>query len=511
MALDRIAIAGSEQQAPAGEPLGPADPDETVQVSLYLKRSGPPVRGGPVKGREALHAERLQSLAEPMRRIEAFAKGHGLTVVEQDAGRRLVKVEGRLQDLEAAFETKLHLFKQAGGTFRGRTGNLTAPGDVAGLVEAVLGLDSRPAATPKSVRIRAAAASQPHLPNAVAALYGFPATAGEGKGECIAIIELGGGVSSADTAAAFKAMGLKAPKVTPVLVSGGTNAPGKDAGADGEVALDVQVAGAGAPGAALAVYFAPNTDQGFVDAITQAAHDATHRPSVMSISWGSPESGWTQQAITAMTSAFQDAAEAGVSVFAASGDGLAVDGQTDGKAHVDFPASSPWVVGCGGTNLQARGDQLGPESVWNSNGGGSGGGISDLFPVPDYQDQVTLPPSANSGAAPGRGVPDVAGDADPDTGYVVVVDGQTEVIGGTSAVAPLWAGLFALVNENAGRPVGQPHAVLYANPGAFNDVSAGDNKATGIGYSAGPGWDACTGLGTPRGAAVVALFGPGAG
>ncbi len=272
--------------------------------------------------------------------------------------------------------------------------------------------------------------------------------------------------------------------------------------------LDIEVAGALAPGAHIAVYFAPNTDQGFVDAITQAAHDTTHKPSVMSISWGSPESGWTQQAITAMTSAFQDAAEAGVSVFAASGDGLAVDGATDGKAHVDFPASSPWVVGCGGAKLQLQGDKLGAESVWNSNGGGTGGGISDLFPVPTYQSDVALPPSANSGAAPGRGVPDVAGDADPDTGYVVVVDGKSEVIGGTSAVAPLWAGLFALVNEAAGKPVGQPHAVLYANPSAFNDVKAGDNKSNGIGYSAGPGWDACTGLGTPKGAAIVALFAP---
>ena len=261
-------------------------------------------------------------------------------------------------------------------------------------------------------------------------------------------------------------MGLTPPKVTAVPVSGGANTPGKDTDADGEVALDIQVSGAGAPGAALAVYFAANTDQGFVDAISQAAHDETNKPSVLSISWGSAESEWTQQSITAMTSAFQDAADLGVSVFAASGDGLAPDGVTDGKAHVDFPASSPLVVGCGGTHIKASAEKITDESVWNSDGGGTGGGISDLFDVPTYQDGVTLPASVNGGRK-GRGVPDVAGDADPNSGYRVVVDGQAQVIGGTSAVAPLWAGLFALINQASGRPSGQPHATLYANPTPF--------------------------------------------
>ena len=308
-------------------------------------------------------------------------------------------------------------------------------------------------------------------------------------------------------------MGLPAPTVTAIGVSGGVNSPGTDPNADGEVALDVQVAGGAAPGAKLAVYFAPNTDQGFVDAITQAVHDAANKPSVMSISWGSPESGWTQQAVAAMTSAFQDAAQAGVSVFAASGDGLATDGQTDGKPHVDFPASSPWVVGCGGTAVQASGGALTGETVWNSNGGGTGGGVSDLFTVPAYQSGVKIPAEVHTHASHkhpratgGRGVPDVAADADPDTGYRVVVDGKAEVIGGTSAAAPLWSGLFALVNEAAGKSVGQPHPTLYANPAAFNDVTKGNNKSGSIGYSAGPGWDACTGLGTPKGAAVAKAF-----
>ena len=260
--------------------------------------------------------DREEDTAEVFARIAAFAQSHNLTVVESDPARRLVKVSGKMSDLGAAFGANLALYKHASGTFRGRTGPLTAPSDIANDLEAVLGLDQRPIATPKLVKPAAAAANTSFFPNAVAALYGFPQTPGKGAGECVAIIELGGGVSDSDTQAAFQAMGIPAPKVIPIAVSGGVNQPGKDPNADGEVALDVQVAGGAAPGATFAVYFALNTDQGFVDAITEAVHDATNKPSVMSISWGSPESNWTQQAITAMTSAFADAAQAGVSVFA---------------------------------------------------------------------------------------------------------------------------------------------------------------------------------------------------
>ncbi|MHB8283206.1 MAG: S53 family peptidase, partial [Caulobacteraceae bacterium] len=472
MADQRSTIAGSERSTPPGTDAGDIKPDAVAQVSVYLKTPQtnlPPTSSG-FRTRSDLRAEREMSLRDQISRLQAFAEGVGLKVVEADPGRRLVKIEGTLSALQSAFGTQLRQYNHQGQTFRARSGPLTAPSDVADMVEAVLGLDERPIATPKLVRLANASTTAGFLPNQVTRLYGFPSPNGAGSGECIGIIELGGGFNDSDTAAAFKAMNLSPPKVTAVAVSGGSNAPGKDTDSDGEVALDIQVSGAGAPGATIAVYFATNTDQGFVDAISQAAHDETNKPSVLSISWGSAESGWTQQAVTAMTSAFQDAVDLGVSVFAASGDGLATDGVSDGKAHVDFPASSPLVVGCGGTHIDASAEEITGETVWNSDGGGSGGGISDLFDVPTYQDEVTLPPSVNAGRK-GRGVPDVAGDADPNSGYRVVVDGQAQVIGGTSAVAPLWAGLFALINATTGRPSGQPHAVLYANPSAFRDTT----------------------------------------
>ena len=506
MAQDRTPIFGSERDAPPGERVGDADPSQTVQVSIYLKPPTPtgaqPVPGA-FRSRADLRTEREASLREPVARVQAFANAHGLRIKDTDYARRRVQIEGSLDALQSAFDTKLHRYQHQGRTFRARTGHLTAPSDVAAVVESVLGLDERPIATAKSVRLANPDASSGFLPNAVTALYGFPP--GDGAGECIAIIELGGGFNAADTASAFAAMKLSAPSVTAVPVSDGANQPGKDTDADGEVALDIQVAGAGAPGAKIAVYFAANTDQGFVDAISQAAHDSANAPSVMSISWGSAEKAWTKQAVTSMSSALQDAASLGVTVLAASGDGLATDGVSDGKAHVDFPASSVWVVGCGGTRLDASDAEITGESVWNSDGGGAGGGVSDLFSVPAYQKDVPLPSSVN-GDRKGRGVPDVAGDADPETGYRVVVDGQVQVIGGTSAVAPLWAGLFALINAAVGKPSGPPHAVLYAHPDAFRDITTGDNKSGAIGYEAGPGWDACTGLGAPKGAQLAALF-----
>jgi kumamolisin len=506
MAQDRSTLYGSEREPPPGTRLGDADPGETAVISVYLRAptpNGAPPTPGRFRARAEVRADRERGLADALKRLETFAAAHELAVVERNPARRLVRLQGSIAQLQAAFGARLHRYEHEGRSFRARTGALSAPSDVAAVVEAVLGLDQRPVATPKNVRLAAPDASSGFLPNAVAGLYGFPP--GDGAGECIAIIELGGGFSDADTAAAFQAMKLPAPTVVAVPVSGGANRPGQDTDADGEVALDIQVAGAGAPGARIAVYFAANTDQGFVDAISQAAHDETNAPSVMSISWGSAESGWTKQAVSAMTSALQDAASVGVTVLAASGDGLATDGLDDGKAHVDFPASSIWVVGCGGTRLEAFGDSIRAESVWNSEGGGTGGGISDLFSVPAWQTDVALPSSAN-GDRVGRGVPDVAGDADPETGYRVVVDGQAQVIGGTSAVAPLWAGLFALINASAGKPSGPPHATLYQHPEAFRDTTVGDNRSGGIGYEARTGWDACTGLGTPVGTRLAALF-----
>jgi kumamolisin len=492
---DYIEFTPSHREAPAGHRHADVAPDQAMEVSVYLKP-----RGG-LKGvtPAEMAARRASDHAGDIKLVEDFATQTGLRVAAVEPARRLVRLSGTAARMQAAFKTELGQYKDGAQEFRGRSGSLSLPAPVAAVVESVLGLDTRPAASPRRIRPRAATAGVSYLPNQVAAFYNYP-TGVTGAGQCIALIELGGGFNKADTAAAFKAMGLAVPDVIAVPVDGGRNKPKPDDGADGEVALDIQVAGGAAPGAKIAVYFAPNTDAGFVDAITAASHDAANKPSVISISWGGPESSWTAQGQASMTSALQDAAGLGISVFVASGDNLATDGVSDAAAHVDFPASSPWAIGCGGTSLQVAGNAISAESVWNNGNAGTGGGVSAVYPVPDFQAKANVPVAFGTGAA-GRGVPDVAGNADPNTGYIVVVGGQQQVVGGTSAVAPLWAGLAALVNEKAVAPIGFFLPKLYAAAGLTNDVTVGNNKPAGadVGYNAGPGWDPCTGLGSPNG------------
>jgi kumamolisin len=390
------------------------------------------------------------------------------------------------------------------------------PAELQGYVVAVLGLDNRPQAKPH-FRVygeaataetagdkgfaRAHAAPSGFTPVQVGQLYQFPQGVTASK-QTIGIIELGGGFREADITAYFKSLGQKPPKVIAVPVEGGTNSPGDPNGADGEVMLDIEVAGAVAQGARIVVYFAPNTDQGFVDAIAQAVHDTKYKPSVISISWGSPEVNWTAQAMTALDAACQSAAALGVTITVASGDNGSSDGVSDGKNHVDFPASSPHVLACGGTRLAGSGSTISSEVVWNDQpqGGATGGGFSTVFPQPSWQANL-------SGPSDGRGVPDVAGDASPETGYKILVDGKAMVIGGTSAVAPLWAGLIAVANQQNGQPAGFLQLALYAakSKGAFHDTISGNNGS----FSAAAGWDACTGLGSPIAPNVISAIKPG--
>jgi phospholipase C len=498
-----VPFEASRRKAPiVATRLGDVPPDEQIEISVYLKPRQIDAPPGGEHTRESLRAKRAETHHDDIRLLTDFAAANGLTVVSVEPGRRLVRLSGSAAKLQAAFRTDLSHYHDGSQRFRARSGVLSMPADVAAVVESVLGLDSRPQAKPRLVRMNDAAAMPGYLPNQVAAFYNFP-TGVTGAGQCIALVELGGGFNASDTQTAFQSMGLTPPQVIAVSVDGGANTPSPDDGADGEVALDIQVAGGVAPGAKIAVYFAPNTDAGFVDAVTAAAQDSTNKPSVISISWGSAESTWTSQALQTMTSALQDAASVNVSVFVASGDNLSTDSVTDGKAHVDFPASSPWAIGCGGTNITVANGEITLETVWNDGNSGTGGGVSDVYPLPSFQQNAGVPPSVNDGQVR-RGVPDVAGDAAPGTGYDIVVNGQMGVVGGTSAVAPLWAGLTALINQKASKPVGFFLPAIYGDAALLRPVTSGNNIPSGstIGYSAGPGWSACTGLGVPRGQAL---------
>jgi kumamolisin len=497
---------------PNAQPAGMPDPNAIITVTLVLRRLSDSL---PAPGKKRVTREEFAEKygADPadIPLIEKFAAENDLTVDDVDLARRTVSLTGSVANMGEAFSTQLLLMMSPDGLVRARTGALFVPVEISGIVTAVLGLDERPQAKTRFRRLNGwvgprAAGDTSYTPNAVAKLYNFP-TAGSGSGQTVAIIELGGGYKAADLTAYFSKLGIKTPSVVGVGVDGGANQPAGDPNsADGEVLLDIEVVGAIAPKAKIAVYFAPNTDQGFLDAITTAVHDQVRKPSVVSISWGGPESSWTDQSLNAFDQAFQDAGLLGVTVCCASGDDGSADGVTDGTAHVDFPASSPNVLACGGTRLESSAEKITNETVWNhgAGNGAGGGGVSEKFPLPSYQAKAGIPTSANSSHFKGRGVPDVAGDADPATGYQIHVDGRDGVFGGTSAVAPLWAALTALINEQSKKPVGFLNPTLYKAVGkSFNDITNGNNGA----YSAGPGWDACTGLGTPNGQALLSTLG----
>jgi len=477
--------------------LGACALDEPLDVTLVLRRRQPLERPMP-RMQRADFASRYGADPADVERVRAFGAKHGMQEQACDMARRTLRWHGSAQSLQQAFGVKLGRYEMApgGATFIGCSGTPVLPDPA---VIAVLGLDRRPVAHPH-FRIAQAQPAVTYTPVQIGQLYAFPA--GDGTGQTIAIIELGGGYQQSDLDTYFSGLGLKTPSVSAVPVDGGSNQPGSSA--DAEVMLDIEVAGALVPAATFVVYFAPNTDQGFYDAISQAAHSSSQPATVMSISWGGPEDAWSAASRDAMETALEDAAALGVTVSVAAGDGGSSDGESDGLPHADFPAASPSVLACGGTKLSSSGDAITSEVVWNetaTNEGATGGGVSTVFALPTWQVNANVPAAPNGFV--GRGVPDVAGNADPLTGYDVLVDGQSEVVGGTSAVAPLWAGLIARLNQQLGESLGLANTALYGTEGnGFHDITKGNNGT----YQAGAGWDACTGWGSPDGTALLSAL-----
>jgi kumamolisin len=518
MAFDKyVKLPGSERQPmPGATKTGVLDPNEPMHVTVVLRErpaaeNQPPLAELVASGRHISrdeYAARYGADPKDVEEVEKFAHAHGLKMGGVSLPSRTVALTGSCSAFAKAFQVELAAYQCEGRTYRGRSGAVNIPTELSGVVVGVHGLDNRPQAKAhfRMAVNASAAAPTSYTTQQIAQAYNFP-TSVNGKGQTIAIIELGGGYTQSDLNTYFSSLKISpAPSVSAVSVDGATNQPTGDTnGPDTEVMLDIEVAGAVAPGAKIAVYFAPNTDAGFLDAINQAAMDKTRKPSVISISWGGPESSWTAQSLQNFNNALQAAAAVGVTVCAASGDNGSTDGSSDGSDQVDFPSSSPFSLACGGTRLDISGSAIANEVVWNElpNNGATGGGVSTTFPLPSYQANAKVPPSANPGGSSGRGVPDVAGDADPQTGYQVQVDGSQIVVGGTSAVAPLWAGLVALFNQMIGTPVGYLNPKLYQSvalaAGTFNDITSGNNGD----YKAGPGWDACTGWGSPNGAAIL--------
>ena len=450
-------------------------------------------------------------------KITAFAHAHSLQVTHVARGSARVRLGGTVEDMSAAFDVSLFDYKHAKlGDFHAHTGPVFIPKDLEGVVTGVFGFNTdrhlrRHATAPAS----AAQASTPRWfePPELATLYNFPKATG--KGQCIALLEFGGGVEADSVTTYFKKLGMTTPKVIPIAVNHVSIDPTADPDSTGEVMLDIDVAGALAPDATIAVYFSTFDQKGLIDAISAVIEDKTNNPSVVSISWGWDENQrfqnsilWTPSAIDHISESFLAAAQLGISVCVSTGDDGSEAQIQDGRAHVNYPATDPSVLAVGGTTLHRKtGNQPGiaSEVVWNDGpGSGTGGGISDYIQRPSWQNNV-VPPSINPTHFTGRGIPDVAANADPNTGYLSYSGGKFGIVGGTSAAAPLWAALIALCNEQLNARVGNFNALLYSSIGpakTLHDVTKGNNDTDGRldgNFKAGAGWDACTGWGTPDG------------
>lgn len=562
-----IAISGTNRPPlPGAKFLRKTDPKKTITVSIYVRRN-PNMASQAASTITTLSAQLPQQRhylskaqltaefgADPqdLKAVEDFAKASKLKVVEADAAKRRVKVSGSVGAINKAFGVQLNDYRHPDGyDYRGREGQVHTPENLVGVIESVLGLDTRRVGRPRLRRPSvakvewqtyvASRARQPSsgavsnpwpgtfFPPQVAALYNYPSNL-TGQGQNVAIMSFNGapdgnphgGYNPAALKAYFtRVLGGAAPTFTNVVVMGPGNDPGPDTPASdrqgdstGEVMLDACVVGSVAPGAHIFMYFTEFTTQGWVDAL-QDAIAGDNDISVISISYGNPEDdpqgAWTVASVQTVNQAFQTAVAAGITICCASGDDGSSDGSANG-AHADFPASSPYVLGVGGTKLVAS--SLSPPSiqsevVWNEvaqGDGAGGGGVSSLFTKPSWQDQANVPPSVNPPHQIGRGVPDVAAIADPVTGVVVMhVNGKhLEPIGGTSASAPLWASLIARLNQGLNARCGFLNPALYTHcaSGVLNDITSGNNGD----YSAGPGWDACTGLGTPNGGNLLSAL-----
>jgi kumamolisin len=561
----------TRKRVPSAKLIAKSDPNQKITVSLYVRRNpNPPpdvlqkvaaFRTQLPGEREKITNDQFNSIygADPadLKKVADWVKTAGLKVTDLSVSKRRLKVEGTIGAIEKAFQIELNEYQHPqDGRFRGREGDVHIPSELLGVISGVYGLDTRKVGderlrklssrsadwrefkkSTKKARLVDGFASLTNkwpgtfFPPQVAQLYQYP-PALDGSGQNIAIFAFNGD-SSGDPRGGYKlaslktyfekVLGGKTPSIQDVVVQGPGNDPGPDTDTSsqkgdstGEVMLDICVVGSVAPGANIFMYFTEFTTQGWLDGLTEAITDE-NEISVISISYGNPEDdpdgAWTAMGVKQVNDAFEAAIAKQISICVAAGDDGSSD-QVSSGAHVDFPASSPNVLGVGGTKLVATSGSpatIAEETVWNEiqmNEGATGGGISAIFTKPDYQSTADVPPSVNPGHVVGRGVPDVAAVADPLTGVVIMhVNGtKLEPIGGTSASAPLWASLIAILNQGLNARCGFMNPILYdkAAKGVLNDITSGNNGA----YSAGPGWDACTGLGTPNGQLLLHVLTP---
>jgi len=539
-AAHRVALPSSEHRIPVGSTaLRQTSGGKWIELTIGVKPKKPLPDLSALDNK--LPAERKYMTREQLahdygsdpkavQAIESFAKEHGLVVTRNEPASARMGLAGTTDNINAAFGVTLMDYENPKlGAFHARTGPVNLPPEVGDAITGVFGLNNH-RILHRGFRAAHHLAPQMATPNRawfvpteLAPVYNFPNA--NAQQQCIGLLEFGGGVETSDVASYFSKIGAPAPSVQVVAVDGVSTDPASDPDSTGEVMLDVDVAGALGGGAKLAVYFSTFDEKGLVDCLSKVINDSTNDPSVVSISWGWDENEsfnnqgviWSTAAIQHCNQSFLAAAQLGITVCVSTGDDGSEAQMNDGRAHVNFPATSPYVLAVGGTTLHVRKAAAGAahisETVWNDgpSGGGTGGGVSDVTPCPAWQNGKVVP-SINPGHFAGRAIPDIAANADPATGYLTMSGGKMQIVGGTSASAPLWASLICRINASLGARAGNFNALLYSNfgpNGVLRDITSGDNDVEGLlhgQYPAGQGWDACTGWGAPDGQKLLAAL-----
>lgn len=532
----RATLQNSIHNLPAGSVVSQkTNPRQWIELTLAVRRSKPlpdlsSLDLTPPGKRKYLSRDELKTRygSDPaaVDRIKKFAAAHQLVVVRDDPGSARIGLAGTVANASAAFGVTLMNYTHPDlGNFHARTGPVSVPSEIQNDVTGVFGFNNhrilrRKRHFPNAKRVGGSTASRPwFLPQELADIYSFPAA--DASAQTLGLLEFGGGVEDSDLTQYFQKIGQPKPNVQVIALDGVNTDPTADPESTGEVMLDIEVAGAMAGGAQLAVYFSTFDEKGLIDILSAVIADSTNKPSVLSVSWGWDENQpfnngilWSPAAIDHVNQSLLAIAQLGISVCVSTGDDGSEAQIKDGRAHVNFPATSPFVLAVGGTTLHARKDAQGQmqitELVWNDGpGSGTGGGVSDITPCPSWQNGV-VPVSINPGAFGGRAIPDVAANADPATGYFVMSGGKFGVVGGTSAAAPLWASLITRLNALIGAPMGNFNALLYSQygpKGVLRDIVDGNNDTDGLlngQFAAAQGWDACTGWGVPNGAQLLA-------
>lgn len=519
LAPSAVELLDHHRRRRAGEvDVGRTDPELEISATIVLR---------PANGEQA-EAIRQNDLSV----IQNFSVQYGLKVAGLDAEGRSLAVSGRAADFERALNLELIDVEHNGRRYRRYDRAPSLPENLREIVTGIFGLRSRPSR--RRPRIHHAGSTEPFWTTAeMERAYDFPEGT-DGSGQVIGLIELGGGYSEEDLQAFFLERGLPVPRVTFKSIDGAPNQPAspdtiqqwldvvegrKDesscdpavleaAQMTVEVTMDVQLAGALAPRAEFVVYMAPATEEGIYKALSLATYDEQPRVDVISMSWGEPEPFVSDAHLNSITQVLEDAAKRGITICASSGDSGAYDDPQSKSLCVNFPASSPLVLACGGSTVLRVASEIQEEVAWNCGLHGfpasTGGGVSQRFACPEWQMPHSVPLSP--GGSPGRGVPDVAAAADPHNGCAILVGGKRCSSFGTSAVAPLWAALIARCNQALGVRAGHINPILYelarSAHSPFRTIADGDNGF----YHAVAGWNACTGLGTPKGRHLLDLL-----